>query len=331
MKQNPDRYLLISTGDPAGIGPEISIKAIESLGEISGIKLLPVGNLEILQQAADLAGSPTLCPVDSEQTDRHEILNVPLDNRVIPKGEVTAEAGEHAYQILKTCSTWCLQKKAAGLVTCPINKESLKLAGYGGFGHTELLAQLAGADRVETVFCIENLKIFFLTRHLPLQLAVSQIKKERIFSALMQMDHSLKSLGHRRPRLGVPGLNPHCGDGGLFGTEEIEEIAPAVKKARNQGLDVHGPIGADSIFHLGLQGDFDAVLALYHDQGHIAAKTYGFHQTVTLSLGLPYLRTSVDHGTALDIAWQGKGDPESLIHAIRLAVELLNNAPESSI
>jgi 4-hydroxythreonine-4-phosphate dehydrogenase len=137
------------------------------------------------------------------------------------------------------------------------------------------------------------------------------------------MDRSMKDLGFPRPRLGVPGLNPHCGEGGLFGREEIEAIIPAVQEARQQGLDVEGPIGADSIYHLGLKGRFDAILSLYHDQGHIALKTYSFHQTVTLSLGLPFLRTSVDHGTGFDIAWKGLANPESLVRAVRLALEVL--------
>jgi len=212
----PDRYLLISTGDPAGIGPEICIKALESLEEDPGIKLLPVGNLDILRQAAALTGNNiTLRPHhsggDANPPATHEVLDVPLENTGIPRGEVSAEAGKHVYQILATCSTWCRQKKAVGLVTCPINKASLKLAGYDGMGHTELLARLAGTGPVETVFCVGSLKIFFLTRHISLRQALCQVKGEKILSALVRMDRYLKSLGNKSPRLGVPGLNPHCG------------------------------------------------------------------------------------------------------------------------
>jgi 4-hydroxythreonine-4-phosphate dehydrogenase len=208
------------------------------------------------------------------------------------------------------------------MVTGPINKESLKMAGYEG-GHTEILKDFAGINSIDTIFCIENLKIFFLSRHLPLKDAISLVKKENILKALINIDNQMKMLGYKKPVIGLPGINPHCSDGGIFGREEIEELLPAIKEARQKGINVEGPVGADSIYHLGIKGNFDAILSLYHDQGHIASKTYDFYKTVTMTTGLPYIRTSVDHGTGFDIAWKGHANHESLIKALELAVELV--------
>jgi len=302
------------------------MKALKALGGFDGIRLIAVGDFRVLRDAAALAEAPfPLQRIDSlagspSPDPGIEVLHVEMTDPA-PRGRVSAEAGEHSFRILETCSRRCLEGGAVGVVTAPINKESLEAAGHGGMGHTELLARFAGVDSVETVFCLGGLRIFFLTRHLSLRTALEKIRKETILAALVRMDGAMKSLGVERPRLGVPGLNPHCGDGGLFGTEEVEEILPAVNAARERGLDVAGPVGADSIFHLGLEGDFDAILSLYHDQGHIASKTRDFHGTVTLTLGLPYLRTSVDHGTGFDIAWQGAANPASMIRAVELAVE----------
>ena len=306
----PSGSLLISTGDPAGVGPEICVKALSRIGSTPGFKIVPVGDFETLREAADLVGTPARLAKRAsfddlkEPESNVEVLHVEK-GEPIPRGRASAEAGRHTYRILHTCARACLERRALGMVTCPIHKASLEMAGHGKHGHTEILAALAGVSSVETVFSIERLKIFFLSRHVSLREAISRIDKKSVLEALLRMDRSMKDLGTPEPRLGVPGLNPHCGEGGLFGREEIEALIPAVEEARRLGLRVEGPIGADSIYHLGLEGRFDAILSLYHDQGHIASKTYGFHRTVTLSVGLPFVRTSVDHGTGFDIAWKG--------------------------
>jgi 4-hydroxythreonine-4-phosphate dehydrogenase len=288
-----------------------------------------VGNFETLHEAASLVGYPSplakRTSFDDLQDPRsnNEVLHIEMDENV-PRACESAAAGRHTYQILSTCTALCLEQRAVGVVTCPINKASLKKAGYEKQGHTELLAELVGVTSVETVFSLDRLKIFFLSRHVSLRDAISLIKRGSVLAALLRMDRSMKSLGIPAPRLGVPGLNPHCGEGGLFGREEIEEILPAIEEARRQGLDVEGPIGADSVYHLGLQGRFDAILSLYHDQGHIASKTRDFYQTVTLSLGLPFVRTSVDHGTGFDIAWRGRANPKSLVQAVELALAIIS-------
>jgi 4-hydroxythreonine-4-phosphate dehydrogenase len=322
-------FLLISTGDPAGIGPETCIKTIKEMKKIPGIKIIPVGNFDILYEAMELCGySMPIVKIDSIDEVRdfdsyYEILNVKSEKH-IEKGKVSFEAGIHTINILKTCSDLCVSGKARGVVTGPINKESLKLAGYEG-GHTEIFKGLTGVSSVDTIFCIENLKIFFLSRHVSLKDGISLVTKENLVKALINMDKIMKSLGYETPVLGLPGLNPHCSDGGLFGKEETDVMIPAVNEAREKGINVKGPIGADSIYHLGIKGEFDAILSLYHDQGHIASKTYDFYKTITMSVGLPYLRTSVDHGTGFDIAWKNMANPVSLIKAIELAVELMKS------
>ncbi len=323
--------ILVSTGDPAGIGPEICMRALNVLGPETARRIVPAGDFDLLSEAARLVGyreplqkAAGIPKEEPRYTEPCRILHVPL-RQSPPRGVPSAPAGRHAYEILKTCVRLCMEHRDLALVTCPIHKESMKQAGYGARGHTELLADLAGVDRVETVFCVGTLKIFFLTRHLSLREAIERVKKDRIRQALVRMERSMKELGCDRPRLAVAGLNPHCGEGGLFGREEIDEILPAVAEARKLGIDVEGPLGADSVFHLGLEGRFDAVLSLYHDQGHIAAKTRAFFQAVTLSLGLPFIRTSVDHGTGFDISWKGLAKAESLVRAIELAANLAKN------
>lgn len=326
--------ILVSTGDPAGIGPEICMKALKILGPEPSRRIVPVGDFDLLSEAARLAGyreplqkMATLPKEEPRYAEPCRVFHVPLKQSPA-RGVPSAPAGRHAYEILKTCVRLCMEHRNLALVTCPIHKESMKLAGYGARGHTELLADLAGVDRVETVFCVGALKIFFLTRHMPLREAVERVKKDRIRQAILRMERSMKELGCGRPRLAVAGLNPHCGEGGLFGREEIDEIVPAVAEARKLGIDVEGPLPADSIFHLGLEGRYDGILSLYHDQGHIAAKTKSFFQAVTLSLGLPFIRTSVDHGTGLDISWKGLAKAESLVRAIEVAAELARNKKE---
>ena len=322
------KTLLISTGDPAGVGPEISLQALREAGSPGGVRLVAVGDFSVMKEAASRVGlSRRLVRLESldvspAKGDCVEILHVALEEPA-PLCTISAEAGKHVFELLACCSRMCLEGRAAGVVTAPINKESLERAGHGGKGHTEILAELSGVSGVETVFIMEGLRIFFLSRHVSLQDAIGCVRKDRILRHLTRMHRILQSAGVERPRLGVPGLNPHCGDGGAFGREEIEEIEPAVRAAQEQGLRVEGPIGADSIYHLGLQGRFDGVLSLYHDQGHIAAKTRDFYGTVTQTFGLPYLRTSVDHGTGFDIAWTGKANAESMIRAVDLAVNLV--------
>jgi 4-hydroxythreonine-4-phosphate dehydrogenase len=215
-----------------------------------------------------------------------------------------------------------LQGEVEALVTAPINKEATKQAGYGDVGHLEFLARLTGATEYATMLVTGKLRVVHLTTHHSLRDACSLVTKERVLARLKLTHDSFRKWGFEHPCIGVAALNPHGGEGGLFGTEEIEQIIPAVKEAQGLGIDARGPFPADSIFTRAIGGEFDVVLAMYHDQGHIPIKVHGFERSVSVALGLPFIRTSVDHGTAFDIAGKGIADSRSLEEAIKTAVGL---------
>jgi len=237
-------------------------------------------------------------------------------------GVIQPEAGRAAGQAIERAIRLAQAGEIDAIATAPLNKEALWAAGYPYPGHTEMLADLTGSRESLTMFVIGALRIFFLTRHLSLRDAIDQVTRTRVAATLAVMAQVLAGLGIDAPRIVVAGLNPHAGEGGKMGREEIEEIAPGVDDARRTGLDVSGPVPADSVFHLAADGRFDAVLSLYHDQGHIAAKMTDFYKTVSVTTGLPFVRTSVDHGTAFDIAGKGVASAVSMVEAIRVAAEL---------
>jgi 4-hydroxythreonine-4-phosphate dehydrogenase len=208
------------------------------------------------------------------------------------------------------------------IATGPINKQAIHLAGYEYIGHTELLADLTNARRCTTMLATRDLRVTHVTRHVPLRDVANHITKQRVLDTILVTAEGLQQLGLEHPRLGVAALNPHGGDEGLLGQEEIEQIAPAVTAAREMGIDARGPFPADSIFFRATAGEFDAVVAMYHDQGHVPIKVLDFERSYTVTLGLPIVRTSVDHGTAFDIAWQGTSSPTSMIEAIKAAADL---------
>ena len=217
---------------------------------------------------------------------------------------------------------YALKGEINAIATAPINKKAVNMAGSKHLGHTEILAALCGVEEPLTMFWVKDMKIFFLTRHVPLIEAIKAVKKDKIVSMTIKVERALRWLRIEKPRIAIAALNPHASDDGLMGSEEIEEVIPAVKELQGMGLNVVGPVPADSVFHKALEHEYDAVLSLYHDQGHIAAKTLDFYGAVAVTLGLPFIRTSVDHGTAYDIAWRGIANPRSLIEAIKLAAKL---------
>jgi 4-hydroxythreonine-4-phosphate dehydrogenase len=240
----------------------------------------------------------------------------------LPWGEVNATAGAAAVGAIEVATRLAMAGEVDAVVTAPINKEAIWAAGSKHLGHTEMLGELTGSTRFNTMFWVSGLKIFFATRHLSLREAIDQITRENIEHAIREAYTALEVFGTEKPRLAVAALNPHGGENGKFGDEEIVAIAPAVAAARVAGLDVVGPIPADSVFHQGIQGRFDGVLSLYHDQGHIASKTYDFDGTVSVTVGLPILRTSVDHGTAFDIAGTGRASHGTMVAAFKAAATL---------
>lgn len=320
--------IAIPMGDAAGIGPEITVKAMADTATQDIARCVVVGDKKILEQAMDFSKVELDIQViqSPEQGNyRAGILNLidlnNINSNTFKIGEIQAATGQAAYDYIECATKLCLNHQADVLTTTTINKESLKLAGVPYIGHTEILGALTGAKHPLTLFQVRNLRVFFLSRHLSLREACDYVTFEHMQAFISECVDALSVLGIQKPRIAVAGLNPHSGEHGLFGNEEMEAVMPAVDDAQKKGIDIRGPIGADSVFHQALNGAYDAVLSLYHDQGHIATKMVDFERTISITCGMPILRTSVDHGTALDIAGKGIASPVSLIEAIRLAAE----------
>lgn len=309
--------IAVTMGDPAGIGPEIVVRAIAEEPVRRAASLVVVGDRRVLERAKAATGARVRFGSDAGLID---LGNVPEDLRW---GAIRAEAGRAAGQYVERAVAEAIAGRVDALATAPLHKEALWAGGYPQPGHTELLGALTGVADPLTMFQVRGLRIFFLTRHHSLREAIARITRERILEMLPRIADELRRLGFASPRLAVAALNPHAGEGGALGTEDREIIAPAVHEARAAGLDVTGPVPADSVFAQALEGRYDGVLSLFHDQGHIAAKTLDFHGTVSVTLGLPFIRTSVDHGTAFDIAGRGIARADSMIAAILAASDLV--------
>ncbi len=331
--------IAITMGDPAGIGPEIVVKALLWEDIVVLCRPLVVGSSLIMQNTMRSVGpSLKLHPVNvaaEAQGEPGTADIIDLDNLepgdVVP-GTIDATCGKAAMEYIAEAARLALGGEVDALVTAPINKEATRKAGYGELGHLDFLARLTGATECATMLVAGHLRVVHLTTHHSLRQACDFVTRERVLARLTLTHESLEKWGIDRPRIAVAALNPHAGEGGLLGSEEIEEIGPAITMARNSGLDAQGPFPADSVFTRAIRGEFDAVLAMYHDQGHIPVKVYSFDKTVSVALGLPFVRTSVDHGTAFDIAGRGIANPQSLIEAIRMAVALSrdNKLPDVS-
>ncbi|MBI4328612.1 MAG: 4-hydroxythreonine-4-phosphate dehydrogenase PdxA [Chloroflexi bacterium] len=323
----------ITLGDPAGIGPEVVVKALVSLRVQRTCRPLVVGTWELVQEAAR-AFAPKLHlrrvakgdqPFPPPASEHVLVLDAPGPTHVQP-GRATAEGGAASVAYVEIAGRLALQGAVDAIATAPINKEAVHLAGYQEIGHLEILSRLAGVTDTATMLVGGGLRVVHLTTHVPLAQAASYVTRERVLARLRLTHRSLEEWGIRHPRIGVAALNPHGGDGGILGREEIEEIGPAVNTARQEGIEATGPFPSDSIFLRAVAGEFDAVLALYHDQGHIPIKVRDFDRSVAVTLGLPFVRTSVDHGTAYDIAGRGVANPAGMEEAILLAAALGSGA-----
>jgi len=329
--------IAVTMGDPVGVGPEVTAKALAREEVWACCRPLVVGDARVMTKAVALVDAPLDLHAiaaagdarfDSAAPDVLDLDNVDLD--VLEVGRVSAAAGRASVDYIEKAVELAQAGRADGIATGPINKAALKAAGVPFIGHTELLAALTGEERVTTMLAttgrraepVEALRVVHVTRHVPLAEVAKHITKARVLETIRLTDVGLRQMGIPAPRLAAAALNPHGGDDGLMGREEIEAIGPAVEAAQAEGISVHGPIPADSVFFRAIRGEFDAVIAMYHDQGHIPIKTHGFERSVTVTLGLPIVRTSVDHGTAFDIAWQGVAHEESMVEAICLAAQL---------
>jgi len=327
--------LALTLGDPAGIGPEITARTLAEVAGAADHHGVAVGDAAALRRGAEAAGLDVEVRVvqsfDVEPAGKSfiDIFDTGALGEDLPAwGAVDKRAGRAAITAIEVAAKASMERKVAGMVTGPINKEAIWAAGSEHLGHTEMLGALTGVTKQDTMFVVRtnnagghHLRIFFTTRHVSLRTALDQLTKERIEDSIRMANTALQVFGVEKPRLAVAALNPHGGENGAFGDEEIKVITPACDALRAEGLDVYGPIPADSVFHQGLVGRFDGVLSHFHDQGHIPAKTFDFDGTISVTVGLPILRTSVDHGTAFDIAGTGKAGHGTMLSAYLAAVD----------
>ncbi len=328
MNDQKKPVFAITIGDPNGIGPEITLKSLNKNPDLFN-QIIPVlfGDPNILQFYIKKL-SLNVKIVETKEFSKLSykpaiVFCYPVEvNQYIPlPGYITAEAGRHAFQYIIPAIELAKSGQVNGIVTAPINKKALKLAEIPYLDHTEILTKLTNSQHTMTLFVTEKLRIFFYSRHIPFRDIADDLQITKIVNSLKVCRKHLIQIGLKSPHIAVAALNPHSGESGMFGKEEIEILIPAIRKAREQNLNISGPIPADSVYHFAKEGQFDAVLSLYHDQGHIAAKTYDFFKTVSITTGLPFIRTSVDHGTAMNIAGQGIANETSMVEAIKAALK----------
>ena len=308
----------ITMGDPAGIGPEIVVRALADplVQQVAFCHV--VGSRSVLEDACKRCDLPTTI-LESQWAWVEDVGTVQAGS--YRYGEISAECGVASFEYIKKAIELALAGKVQAVATAPINKESLRAGSIPFIGHTEIFGELTNTPDPLTLFEVRNLRVFFLTRHVSLKKACELVTKERIIDYVIRCTQALGQLGITEGAMAIAGLNPHSGEHGLFGREEVEAVTPAVDALQKAGYQVVGPVSADSVFHLALQGRFNSVLSLYHDQGHIATKTYDFERTISITCGMPILRTSVDHGTAFDIAGKGEASAVSMIEAICVAAK----------
>ena len=331
----------VTMGDPAGVGPEIIARAAAAPAVRRDSRPVVIGAAATMQAALELIGSPLALHAVARVGDCRwadgtiEVLDLAnVDMRTPARAAVSGAAGKAAYQYIERAVELAQTAEIHGIVTAPINKEALAAAGMEHSGHTEILARLSGTRDFAMLLLGHDLRVIHVTTHVALRQVPDLITKERVLKTLRLAQKTMVGLGRDDARIAVAGLNPHAGEDGLFGDEEKLSIVPAIEAARAEGMTVLGPLPADTLFSRARGGEFDIVVAMYHDQGHIPVKTLGFNydeQTkrwtglsgVNVTVGLPFLRVSVDHGTAFDRAWKGIANPESMIEAIDVAVRML--------
>lgn len=315
-------------GDAAGIGPEVIVKALAEKEIYDICRPVVIGDGTVMRKTLIELNSSLSIKTIENITDAQGIYGTIdlLDMKNLPgevtRGKISAECGKAAMECIAKAAELAGSGEVAAMVTAPINKEAVMAAGYHDTGHMKFLTRITGTTEYAAMLATGNLRVVHLSDHYPLKEACGMVTRNLILAKLRLIRDSFLKWGQESPCIGVAALNPHGSDGGMFGDEEEKQIAPAVADAQAEGIDARGPYPADSIFYRAIGGEFDLVLAMFHDQGHIAVKSYGFEKSYTVTLGLPFVRTSVDHGTAFDIAGKGIADHQSMIEAIKVAVEL---------
>ncbi|MDR3580371.1 MAG: 4-hydroxythreonine-4-phosphate dehydrogenase PdxA [Oryzomonas sp.] len=337
----PEKPLIaITMGDPCAVGPEIIVKAWRHPEVAALCTPLVVGDRPALERALQVCGSRLGIVEVAEPEEAYRVPDgamaiLPLSRlseEDLRYGRPTLAAGEAVYRYICTAARLCLAGRVAAMATAPINKEAMNRAGHDFHGHTELLAELCGVDDYVMMLAGDLLRVSLVTIHEALRDVPGLISRERVLNTIRITADGVRRLtGKARPRLAVLALNPHCGEGGMFGNEEQEYIAPAVETAKHEGIDATGPHSADTLFYFAQQGVYDGVVAMYHDQGLIPLKMLHFDDGVNVTLGLPIIRTSVDHGTAYDLAGTGRASEKSLLAAVRMAVGMAAGSKGESV
>lgn len=321
--------IAVTMGDPAGVGPEITIGALVDERVTSTSRPVVVGDVGRLSEAAGILGlSPEINVIEDPAEGRYAdgVINVIQVGSIGPEvrwGELSAEAGEAAYRYVERAASLAVEGRVAGICTAPLNKAALHAAGHLFPGHTELLAHLTGTAEVSMLLSTPQLKVIHVTTHIGLIDAVRTIEPDLVERTIRRGSDAMRGAGIERPRIAVCAINPHAGENGLFGYgEEAEKIAPGITAAVASGIDAVGPLPADTAFYLASRGDYDLVVAMYHDQGHGPIKVMGIEAGTNITVGLPVVRSSVDHGTAFDIAGTGRAGADSMVQAMLQAAEL---------
>lgn len=318
----------ITMGDPAGIGPEICVKAAASPKIKKTASVVIFGSLPIIRYYRDLMDIPIkIREIKRPQQYRDNFINViSVDNIRMDDftiGKVSPACGKSAFKYVKSAVEHALNNEIAAIATAPLNKDALNQAGIRFAGHTEILADLTNTKDYAMMLATDLLKVVHVTTHVSLKEACDLVSKERVLQVIKLANEVVKSFNKKSPKIAVAGLNPHAGESGLFGKEEQEQIIPAVKIASKIGINIEGPVPPDTVFYKAVKGEYDIVVVMYHDQGHIPIKLLGFEEGVNITLGLPIIRTSVDHGTAFDIAGKGIASEKSMLAAVKYAVKML--------
>ncbi|MDK2919249.1 MAG: 4-phospho-D-threonate 3-dehydrogenase / 4-phospho-D-erythronate 3-dehydrogenase [Candidatus Petromonas sp.] len=319
----------VTMGDPSGIGPEIILKSYLD-DNIKSNRLIVIGDFGVMSAMAEKLRISTIklnkvnsvseCKFDEQILNVYDLNNV--DILKLKPGKVQAMSGNAAFEYVKKATELAMKKKIDAIATAPLNKEAMHKAGHVYPGHTEILAKFTEAKDYAMFLYDEALRVIHVSTHISLLDAIKGLRKERVAAVIDLAHNTMIKLGYENPRIAVAGINPHAGEGGLFGDEEIKEIIPAIKLKRSEGINVEGPEPPDTVFLRAKEGSFDVVVAMYHDQGHIPLKLLGFHSGVNITVGLPIIRTSVDHGTAFGKAWKGIANESSMKEAIKLAIKL---------
>jgi 4-hydroxythreonine-4-phosphate dehydrogenase len=321
--------IAITMGDPAGVGPEIIMKSLAHADLYDRCRPLVIGDLERLRQAGKIVGvSLTFNAVEKPADGKYkagtvDVIDIAVVPADLPFGKLSPVAGEAAFRFVERAAKLAMSGEADAICTAPLNKEALQSAGHKFPGHTEMLAHLTGTKEVSMLLSAPNLRVIHVTTHLGLIDAIAKINPGLVERTIERAYDTLVKAGIKNPRIGVCAINPHAGEHGLFGHgEEEEKIEPAIRKCVERKWQVEGPLPADTLFFRASRGDFDCVVAMYHDQGHGPVKVMGIEAGVNITVGLPVVRTSVDHGTAFDIAGTGKADERSMLEALRQGIEL---------